>query len=290
MEAPSHTWRVDSAGGLKTTRAFTVPPESIGSRKACIKARRKIVEEISALQRVLYADDRYSLLCVFQAMDAAGKDSTIRKVFTGVNPAGFQVSSFKKPSSLELDHDFLWRSAIRLPERGRIGVFNRSYYEEALVVRVHPEFLGAQRLPQGDPSSEAFWQQRYASIRDHEAHLSRNGTVVLKFFLNVSRDEQKRRFLSRLNEPEKYWKFSDRDIVERQYWPHYMAAYEEAINATATDDAPWFAIPADNKPWMRLQVATIIRDTLAALPISYPKVSDKQRATFADARAQLEQE
>jgi PPK2 family polyphosphate:nucleotide phosphotransferase len=242
--------------------------------------------KLRELQRVLYADDRHAVLLVFQAMDAAGKDSTIRAVMSGINPAGCQVFSFKKPSSEELEHDFLWRTSRRLPERGRIGVFNRSYYEEVLVVRVHPEYLDYQRLPYR-PDAETLWQQRYESIRDLEKHLARNGTLVLKFWLNVSRDEQRRRFLSRLNEPEKHWKFASGDLVERGYWDDYMSAYQDMLNATSRPWAPWYAIPADDKPFMRLTVARIIRENLEALAMGYPKVGKDDLAKFEQMREQL---
>jgi len=235
---------------------------------------------------MLAAQDRYSLLLVFQAMDAAGKDGTIRGVMSGINPAGVQVFSFKKPSALELDHDFLWRSAVRLPERGRIGIFNRSYYEEVLVVRVHPEILAGQRLPYSiDP--QRIWEERFESMRDHEKHLARNGTVVVKFWLNVSRDEQKQRFLDRIDEAEKNWKFSARDVDEREHWDAYMLAYEEALNATSRPWAPWYAIPADDKKYMRLAVSEIIRDTLASLGLTYPRVSETDRSALLEARERL---
>ncbi|MCP4011018.1 MAG: polyphosphate kinase 2 family protein, partial [Proteobacteria bacterium] len=207
----------------------------------------------------------------------------IRAVTKGVNPAGFQVSSFKQPSKLELDHDFLWRSAIRLPERGRIGIFNRSYYEETLVVRVHPEYLGGQKLPR-QPALDTLWSERYSSIVEHERHLARNGTVILKFWLNVSREEQKKRFLSRLNEPAKYWKFSAGDLKERALWDDYMHAYEDMIDATSSSFAPWFAIPADNKLWMRVQVADIIVNTLKSLNLAYPTADT---SSFKDYKKQL---
>jgi PPK2 family polyphosphate:nucleotide phosphotransferase len=245
------------------------------------------VEEIGELQRILYAHDHRALLLVFQAMDAAGKDGTIRAVMTGVNPAGCQVYSFKQPSAQELDHDFLWRTAKCLPERGMIGIFNRSYYEEVLVVRVHPEYLAAQNLPQ-PIDKDTIWKDRFESIRDHELHLARNGTVVLKFFLNVSREEQKKRFLARLDEPEKNWKFSAADVQERGYWNDYMKAYADALGETSRAWAPWYAIPADFKPFMRLAVARIVRDTLKSLKLHYPTVEEKDRARFDEARALLE--
>lgn len=250
---------------------------------------KKLKKQLSDLQRRLYAQNKFSVLLVFQAMDAAGKDSTIRSVLTGVNPAGFQVFSFKQPSTEELDHDFLWRSARRLPERGRIGVFNRSYYEEVLVVRVHPEYLNYQNLPY-PPDGERFWQQRFASIREHEKHLARAGVVILKFWLNVSKHEQKNRFLARIDEPRKNWKFSDSDVRERGHWDEYMTAYEETLNATSRPWAPWYAIPADNKPYMRAQVAEIVVRNLAQLKPSYPKVSAVQEAELGSMRERLENE
>ena len=225
-------------------------------------------------------------------MDAAGKDGTIRAVLSGVNPAGCQVSSFKAPSDKELEHDWLWRTSRRLPERGRIGVFNRSYYEEVLAVRVHPEYLANQRLPKkfskGD--QETIWQERFDSIRDHELHLARNGTVVLKFWLNVSKDEQKSRFMKRLTTPEKYWKFSKSDLVTRDMWDDYMKAYESLLNETSTEHAPWYAIPADNKRFMRVTVAKIILDTLKSLPLHFPQQSSEEIALFEQYIAKLDAE
>ena len=249
--------------------------EDIKDNKTYKKRLNKLVGEIDDLQRRLHADDKYSVLLVFQAMDAAGKDSTIRAVMSGVNPAGCQVHSFKQPSAEELDHDFLWRSAKRLPQRGRIGVFNRSYYEEVLVVRVHPEYLGGQKLPR-QPDLDELWQERFESISDHEKHLARNGTIVLKFWLNVSQQEQHHRFLDRLDDSHKNWKFSAGDIAESERWNDYMQAYEEALNATSRPWAPWYAIPADNKPYMRLQVAEILAESLRSLQLQYPQVSQKQ--------------
>jgi PPK2 family polyphosphate:nucleotide phosphotransferase len=207
-------------------------------------------------------------------------------VLSGVNPAGCQVTSFKEPSAEELDHDFLWRTTRHLPERGRIGVFNRSYYEEVLVVRVHPEFLALQRLPDGT-NGKNFWEDRYESIREHEAHLARNGTVILKFFLNVSKEEQRKRFLSRLEEPEKHWKFSGKDVAERAHWDKYQQAYEEALNETSRPWAPWYAIPADNKAYMRLMVAEIVRHTLKSLDLKYPQPDADALAQFEKMRADL---
>ncbi|MFT6156254.1 MAG: PPK2 family polyphosphate:nucleotide phosphotransferase [Neolewinella sp.] len=256
-----------------TIQQASTEPMSNESEKILVGQLEDLTKKFSKLQRKLYADDSHSLLLVFQAMDAAGKDSTIRAVTSGVNPAGFQVSSFKQPSKNELDHDFLWRSATRLPERGRIGIFNRSYYEETLVVRVHPEYLDGQRLP-NRPALESLWQERYESIVEHERHLDRNGTKVIKFWLNVSKDEQKKRFLDRLRNPKKYWKFSDSDLKERALWSDYMEAYEAMLNATTNSFAPWYAIPADNKLWMRVQVAKVIVQALEDMNLEYPEANN----------------
>jgi PPK2 family polyphosphate:nucleotide phosphotransferase len=225
---------------------------------------------------------------VFQAMDAAGKDGTIAAVTSGINPAGFQVYAFKQPSAEELDHDYLWRTASRLPERGRIGVFNRSYYEEVLVARVHPEFLDAQKLPWRPRDLDELWQGRYASIRDHEAHLARNGTVILKFWLNVSKEEQRQRFLARIDTPQKNWKFSVSDIEERRHWDRYMEAYEGALNATSRPWAPWYAVPADSKSFLRLTVARIILESFQSLRLEYPHTSKKTRKQLEELRAMLQ--
>ena len=267
-------------------RWSTGPPLDAPSQQKLNKLRRAAVRNISRLQRLLYADNRHAVLLVFQAMDAAGKDGTINALLTGVNPAGCQVFSFKQPSTEELDHDFLWRTARNLPERGRIGVFNRSYYEEVLVVRVHPELLKKQHLPHPDPNG--LWQQRMESIVEHERHLARNGTLILKFFLNVSRDEQKVRFLRRLDRADKHWKFAISDVRERGFWNQYMSAYGETIRSTTRSWAPWYAIPADNKPYMRWAVADIVRDALARLDLHNPEPSLADLAMFDDMRRQLE--
>jgi PPK2 family polyphosphate:nucleotide phosphotransferase len=246
-------------------------------------------EELAEIQEKLYADDRFAVLMVFQAMDAAGKDGTIEHVFSGVNPAGCQVVSFKAPSPEELDHTFLWRIAKALPERGRIGIFNRSHYEEVLVVRVHPEFLEAQKLPNTKPT-EAFWQARYEDINAFERHLDRNGTVVLKFFLHVSREEQRKRFLARLKDPEKHWKFSYGDLEESRLWDTYMAAYEEALTATSTDWAPWHVIPADHKGVMRALVSHVIVERLRRLPLRYPEPDAEKKAAIDRALKELKEE
>lgn len=294
ISAPITPYLVKPDSNFTVANAATTP-ESELSKSRLKKELKQIRKEIGVLQHQLFAEDKNALLLVFQAMDAAGKDSTIRAVLSGVNPAGCHVSSFKKPSSEELDHDFLWRSAIRLPERGRIGVFNRSYYEEALVVRVHPDYLRYQRLTDlPDDLSESnmsdFWAQRFESFRDHEKHLIRNGTTIIKFWLNVSRDEQKRRFLSRLNEPEKNWKFSADDLKERALWDKYMTAYDAILNETSTDHAPWYAIPADNKHFMRVEVARTILAALKAMNPQYPQVDPKAQSKFDEIRKQLENE
>lgn len=286
FEAVSSPYLVPFDGTFEVPAFPTTPPESGPSGKAAGKALKDRIGELDDLQRMLAAQDRYSVLLVFQAMDAAGKDGTIRAVMRGINPAGVRVCSFKKPSALELDHDFLWRTAIRLPERGQIGIFNRSYYEEVLVVRVHPGILDGERLPYPiDP--EAIWNERFESVRDHEKHLARNGTVILKFWLNVSRDEQKRRFLDRIDEAEKNWKFNAGDVDEREHWDEYMSAYEKALNATSRPWAPWYAIPADDKRFMRLAVSAVVCRTLSSLALAYPEVSADDRRELLEARERL---
>lgn len=249
------------------------------------------VSELAEAQELLYAADTWSLLVVFQAMDAAGKDSTIKHVLTGVNPQGCHVTSFKQPSPEELDHNYLWRCSKALPERGKIGIFNRSYYEETLVVRVHPEYLHYQQLPElQSPDTKvkkSFWKDRFEDINNFESHLTRNGTAIVKFFLNVSKDEQRKRFLERLNERDKLWKFSLGDLKERARWDDYMAAYEETIEATSTEDAPWYVIPADNKWVMRSIVARVIVNTIKSLKLEWPQVPDSERAEMEQAKAQL---
>jgi PPK2 family polyphosphate:nucleotide phosphotransferase len=240
-------------------------------------------------QEILYAQDRWSLLLIFQAMDAAGKDGTIKHVMSGINPQGCQVFNFKQPSSEDLDHDFLWRYAKCLPERGRIGIFNRSYYEEVLVVRVHPEILAKQKLPQGSVGKK-IWDERLADIANFENYLTRQGTMILKFFLHVSRDEQKKRFMERLNTPEKSWKFSAADIQERDYWDDYMHAFEEAIRATAAQLAPWYVVPADHKWFTRLIVAGAIGEAVDKLGFSYPQIDAMKKKELDTAREKLDRE
>ncbi len=247
------------------------------------------IERLAEAQELLWASDTHALLVVFQAMDAAGKDSTIKHVMSGVNPQGVQVVSFKQPSSEELDHTFLWRISKALPERGRIGIFNRSHCEEVVALRVHPEWLDRQRLPTGDRGPN-FWASRYEDINAFERHLDRNGTTIVKFFLHVSKAEQKRRFMARLDQPNKLWKFSAADVTERARWEEYMQAYEAAITATSTDWAPWYVIPADHKHVMQAMVAAILVDTIESLDLQWPTVSDGEREANAQARRQLEAE
>ncbi len=245
------------------------------------------VDELSALQRLLYASDSCSLLLIFQAMDAAGKDGIIRHVMSGVNPQGCQVFSFKHPSAEDLDHDFLWRTVQCLPERGRIGIFNRSHYEEVLIVRVHPEILRAQRLPNALVEKSSIWRNRYRSIVEHEQHLHRNGTRIVKFFLHMSKDEQRKRSLERIDDPDKNWKFSMADIEERKHWDKYEEAYEACISATSTKESPWFVVPADDKENARLIVSEIIVETLKSMPLAYPKLDAVKLAELKTIRQQL---
>jgi PPK2 family polyphosphate:nucleotide phosphotransferase len=262
--------------------------------KDVIKGRAEAVlaenlKHLAEAQELLYANDVYSVLVILQAMDAAGKDGTIKHVMSGVNPQGCQVFSFKKPSDEELDHNFLWRYMKALPERGRIGIFNRSYYEEVLVVKVHPELCERQKLPPGK-RGKSFWQERYDDINDFERHLSRNGTLILKFFLHISKDEQKKRFLERLETPEKHWKFSASDLAERAFWKDYMEAFEEALSATSTEWAPWYIIPADHKWVARAVVADILSSTISSLHLSFPGVPPEKHKALEAARRQLEEE
>jgi PPK2 family polyphosphate:nucleotide phosphotransferase len=284
FDAPESPYLVPFDGSFKVEKASTTP--LTGGKPHKGKHRRNRTDELKKLQRVLAAGDKHAILLVFQAMDAAGKDGTIRSVMQGVDPSGCQVFSFKKPSNLELDHDFLWRTTCRLPERGRIGIFNRSQYEEVLVVRVHPEILRYQRLPD-EIDMSTIWEDRLTSIRQQEEHLARNGTVILKFWLNVSKEEQKRRFLARLDATEKNWKFEPKDVVERRFWDDYMRAYEDALNATSRPWAPWYAIPADDKPYMRGCVADIIIGTLQSIGLEYPEPSAEDRLEYAASREEL---
>ena len=245
------------------------------------------VAQLSKLQQLLYASNQYALLLIFQAMDAAGKDGVIAHVMSGVNPQGCQVFSFKHPSAEELEHDFLWRTTRSLPERGRIGIFNRSYYEEVLIARVHPEILRAERLPQPEPADSHIWRQRYQSIQGLEHHLHRNGTRIVKFFLHLSKEEQRQRFLKRIDDPDRRWKFSQADVEERKYWRRYMRAYEACLGATSTADSPWYVVPADDKKNARLIVSRIIVDTLAGLKMRYPKLSEARLRELRSIRREL---
>jgi PPK2 family polyphosphate:nucleotide phosphotransferase len=257
-----------------------------GDKPRATKTLAMGIEALAELQDMLYAQDRWALLLVFQAMDAAGKDSTIKHVMSGVNPQGCEVFSFKAPSDEELDHDYLWRSMKSLPQRGRIGIFNRSYYEETLVVRVHDELLARQKLP-SELLTKEIWKERYKDIRNFEKYLIHNGIVICKFFLHVSKKEQKKRFLERLENPEKNWKFSVSDIKERAFWSGYMSAYEDAIRQTASKDAPWYVVPADNKWFTRVVVAAAVVDTLGSLGLSYPKVDKERRKELVEAKRTL---
>jgi len=264
-----------------------IPEKKRKSRaKEILEASR---EELATTQELLYAADTWSVLVVFQAMDAAGKDGAIKHVMSGVNPQGVNVTSFKHPSAKELDHTYLWRCMLALPERGRIGIFNRSYYEEVLIVRVHPHLLEAQRIP-GITVGKRTWEERFDDITAFERHLARNGTAIVKFFLNVSRDEQRKRFLDRIDEPEKHWKFSASDVAERGHWDDYMKAYEEAIRETSTEHAPWYVVPADKKWVSRAIVGTVLAGTIKNLGLRWPEVGEAQRERIAAARRQLEAE
>ena len=245
------------------------------------------VAKLSSQQQLLYASNRHAVLLIFQAMDAAGKDGAIRHVMSGVNPQGCQVFSFKHPSPAELQHDFLWRTTRDLPERGRIGIFNRSYYEEVLVARVHPEILLGEGIPDAPHDNKAVWHNRYRSIVDLEKHLHTNGTRIIKFFLHLSKEEQRKRFLARIDEPEKNWKFSNADIEERKFWKHYMKAYEQCLGATSTDHSPWYVVPADDKENARLIVSRIVLDTFEELKMTYPRTSAKRRRELLAIRKRL---
>ncbi len=283
FKAPQSPYLVPFDGSFQLDQAETRPPKDLKDGKKTLKNKlEQCVDRLDELQRIFYAHDKHSILLIFQGMDAAGKDGTIRAVLQGINPAGCQVFSFKQPSAEELDHDFMWRTTRSLPERGRIGVFNRSYYEEVLIVKVHPEYLSSQKLV--IENHDSIWDGRYRSIREHEEHLARNGTVILKFWLNVSRDEQRRRFLKRLDEPEKNWKFSTGDVRERGFWDKYMNAFEMAVGETSRSWAPWYAIPADDKPYMRLCVADIVMQAMESLELHYPRVDDKERERFDEMR------
>ena len=276
MKIDSNDYRVEPTKTVKLDEWPTIGKPICKSKKKYEGLLAEHIEQLSALQRLHYASDRYALLIVFQGMDGAGKDGAIRHVMSGVNPEGCEVFSFKQPSAEELEHDFLWRTTCRLPERGRIGIFNRSYYEEVLIVRVHPELLRSQGLPEELRNEKNIWEQRYTSIVDLEKHLHRNGTQITKIFLHLSYDEQRKRFLERIEEPDKNWKFSTSDIHERKYWKHYMKAYEDCLHATSTHHAPWYVVPADDKENARLIVSQIVLDALGKLEMAYPRITKKR--------------
>jgi PPK2 family polyphosphate:nucleotide phosphotransferase len=277
MKINSEEFRVPPGKEFKLADRPTIVKPFYHSKKRYKDILQEHVAELSTLQQLHFASNRYALLLIFQGMDSAGKDGAIRHVMSGIDPAGCEVSSFKQPSTQELEHDFLWRTTCRLPERGRIGIFNRSYYEEVLVVRVHPEILHNQGLPEELIDEKNIWEERYRSIVELESHLYRNATRTVKFFLNISKGEQKKRFLARIDEPDKNWKFSLADIHERKYWKQYMEAYEACLNATSTHQAPWYAVPADDKENARLIIARILLDTLESLKMAYPKTTPKRR-------------
>jgi PPK2 family polyphosphate:nucleotide phosphotransferase len=287
MKIDSKDFRVRPAGNIKLSDWPTIGKPFCKSKKQYQELLEKHVEELSSLQRLHYASNRYALLLIFQGMDAAGKDGAIRHVMSGVNPEGCQVSSFKQPSADELEHDFLWRTTRRLPERGQIGIFNRSYYEEVLVVRVHPEILRSQGLSEELRDEKTIWDERYRSIVDLENHLYRNGTRTVKIFLHLSREEQRKRFLERIDEPDKNWKFSLADIHERKYWKDYMKAYEACLSATSTHHAPWHVVPADDKENARLIVSQVVLDALNELKMAYPRTTAKRRQELKSIRKLL---
>src|ERR1700690_236940 len=287
MKIHSKDFRVPHHKKINIKRLPTMVKPFCESKKEYKDLLEKHVAELTSLQQLHYASNRYALLLIFQGMDSAGKDGAIRHVMSGVNPQGCQVFSFKHPSATELDHDFLWRTTQALPERGRIGIFNRSYYEEVLIVRVHPEILRSQGLPVELLDEKTIWRDRYRSIVDLEEHLYRNGTRIIKFFLHLSEEEQRKRFLARIDAPDKNWKFSIADIEERKFWKQYMKAYEECLSATSTHQAPWYVVPADDKENARLIVSGIVFDTFEGLKMTYPKTSAKRRRELQSIREQL---
>jgi PPK2 family polyphosphate:nucleotide phosphotransferase len=287
MKINSKDFRVRSGKNFDLREWPTTVKPFCKSKKQYQELLEKHVEELSSLQQLHYASDRYALLLVFQGIDAAGKDGAIRHVMSGINPQGCDVFSFKQPSAEELEHDFLWRTTYRLPERGRIAIFNRSYYEEVLVVRVHPEFLRNEGIRDQLHDEKAIWKERYRSIVDLEQHLHRNGTRIIKFFLHLSKNEQRKRFLDRIDEPDKNWKFSLADVHERKYWKHYADAFEACLNATSTHHAPWYVVPADDKENARLIVSQILLDTLNELKMAYPKSTAKRRQELKSIRKLL---
>ena len=287
MKIDSKDFRVHPGEKVELSEWPTIVKPYCKSKKRYQKLLEEHIGALSALQRLHYASGRYALLLIFQGMDAAGKDGAIRHVMSGVNPQGCEVFSFKQPSAEELKHDFLWRTTCRLPERGRIGIFNRSYYEEVLVARVHPEILRGQGLPAELLDEKTIWKERYRSIVDLEDHLHRNGTRIVKIFLHLSKDEQRKRFLERIDEPDKNWKFSLADSHERKFWHHYMKAYEDCLNATSTHDAPWYVVPADDKENARVIVSQIVLDALNELKMAYPKTTKKRLLELKSVREHL---
>ena len=287
MKIKSDEFRVGEGDAVDLEKWPTIVSPVYSSAEHYKQLLQEHVEQLSALQELLYASERHAVLLIFQAMDAAGKDGVIKHVMSGINPQGCQVFSFKHPSAEELQHDFLWRTTRNLPERGRIGIFNRSYYEEVLIVRVHPAILHGEALADPPRDEKKFWRERYRSITHLERHLHANGTRVVKFFLHLSKEEQRKRFLARIDEPEKNWKFSLADIEERKFWKQYMKAYEKCLKATSSKDTPWYVVPADDKQNARLIVSRIVLDTLEGLKMSYPKTSQTRRDEFLSIRAQL---
>jgi PPK2 family polyphosphate:nucleotide phosphotransferase len=287
MKIKSKAFRVHTGEKVRLREWPTITEPFSKSKKGYQKLLDEHVRALTSLQRLHYASNRYALLLILQGMDAAGKDGAIRHVMSGINPQGCEVFGFKQPTAEELEHDFLWRTTCRLPERGRIGIFNRSYYEEVLIVRVHPEILRSQRLPEGSLNEKHIWKERFRSIVDLEEHLHRNGTRIVKVFLHLSKNEQRKRFLQRIDEPDKNWKFSLSDIHERKYWKHYMKAYEECIGATSSSDAPWYIVPADDKDNARLIVSQILLDALRDMKMSYPRTTAKRRRELKSIRKLL---
>lgn len=287
MKIKSGDFRVREGDKVNLKKWPTLVQPVYRSKEQYQKMLAEQVEELSKLQQLHYASDRYAVLLIFQAMDAAGKDGAIKHVMSGINPQGCQVFSFKHPSAEELEHDFLWRTAQALPERGRIGIFNRSYYEEVLIVRVHPEILRAQNIPHELLNKKTVWQERYDSIVDMESHLHRNGTRIIKFFLHLSKEEQRQRFLARIDDPDKNWKLSAADMAERNFWNEYMQAYEACLSATSTKEAPWYVVPADDKENARLIISQIILDTFTMLKMDYPKPSELHQKELKSIRRLL---
>ena len=287
MHNKSENFRVRKGDKVKLTKWPTIVKPMYQSKSQYQEILKKQVGELSSQQELHYASNRYAILLIFQAMDAAGKDGIIKHVLSGINPQGCQVFSFKHPSTQELEHDFLWRTTQSLPERGKIGIFNRSYYEEVLIVRVHPEILRAENIPDSLPDKKIVWQERYHSIVEYEKHLHRNGTRIIKFFLHLSKEEQCKRFIDRIDDPDKNWKFTTGDFEERKFWAQYMQAYEECLTATSTRNAPWYIVPADDKANARLIVSQIILDTFKTLKLTYPKPTAKHRLELQKVLHQL---